>query len=58
MRHYIILGVGKTSMVVRYVGKMFNQHVSPTIGASFFTCRLNVQDTRVKLQVYLLHAYM
>jgi Ras-related protein Rab-21 len=49
-----ILGVGKTSVVMRYIGKMFNHHVSPTIGASFFTCKLNVEDTRVKLQVYSL----
>lgn len=45
-------GVGKTSMVLRYVGKMFSQHISPTIGASFFTCKLTVEDTRVKLQVW------
>jgi Ras-related protein Rab-21 len=38
-------------MVVRYVGKMFSHHISPTIGALFFTCRINVEDTRVKLQV-------
>ncbi|PSN35768.1 Ras-related protein RabJ [Blattella germanica] len=43
-------GVGKTSMVVRYVGKMFSHHISPTIGASFFTCKINVENTRVKLQ--------
>lgn len=54
MWSYIILGVGKTSMVVRYIGKMFSHHISPTIGASFFTCKLNVEDTRVKLQVYSL----
>ncbi|KAJ4432321.1 hypothetical protein ANN_20940 [Periplaneta americana] len=47
-----LLGVGKTSMVVRYIGKMFSHHISPTIGASFFTCKLNVEDTRVKLQVW------
>ncbi|KAK7792683.1 hypothetical protein R5R35_007283 [Gryllus longicercus] len=45
-------GVGKTSLVVRYIGKMFNHHISPTIGASFFTCKINVEDTRVKLQVW------
>ncbi|KAF4524323.1 hypothetical protein B566_EDAN005381 [Ephemera danica] len=45
-------GVGKTSMVVRYIGKMFSHHISPTIGASFFTCKLNVEDTRIKLQVW------
>ncbi|KAG8231121.1 hypothetical protein J437_LFUL010447 [Ladona fulva] len=43
-------GVGKTSMVVRYIGKMFSHHISPTIGASFFTCKINIDDTRVKLQ--------
>jgi len=51
---WCVLGVGKTSMVLRYVGKMFSQHISPTIGASFFTCKLTVEDTRVKLQVQLL----
>lgn len=45
-------GVGKTSMVVRYIGKMFSHHISPTIGASFFTCKLNIEDTKVKLQVW------
>ncbi|XP_071445744.1 uncharacterized protein RabX1 [Hetaerina americana] len=45
-------GVGKTSMVVRYIGKMFSHHISPTIGASFFTCKINVEDARVKLQVW------
>ncbi|KAJ9583759.1 hypothetical protein L9F63_021896, partial [Diploptera punctata] len=45
-------GVGKTSMVMRYVGNMFSHHISPTIGASFFTCKINVEETRVKLQVW------
>lgn len=45
-------GVGKTSMVVRYIGKMFSHHISPTIGASFFTCKINVGENRVKLQVW------
>ncbi|XP_052754312.1 uncharacterized protein LOC113513657 isoform X2 [Galleria mellonella] len=45
-------GVGKTSLVVRYIGKMFSKHISPTIGASFFTCNINVDDARVKMQVW------
>lgn len=45
-------GVGKTSLVVRYIGKMFSHHISPTIGASFFTCNINIGETRVKLQVW------
>ncbi|XP_053989806.1 ras-related protein RabJ isoform X2 [Hylaeus anthracinus] len=39
-------GVGKTSMIIRYVRKAFNERANPTIGASFFTCKLNlVWDT-------------
>ncbi|XP_046975087.1 ras-related protein Rab-31 [Vanessa cardui] len=45
-------GVGKTSLVVRYIGKMFSKHISPTIGASFFTCNINLDDARIKLQVW------
>lgn len=45
-------GVGKTSLVVRYIGKMFSKHISPTIGASFFTCNINLENARVKLQVW------
>ncbi|CAK1593601.1 unnamed protein product [Parnassius mnemosyne] len=45
-------GVGKTSLVVRYIGKMFSKHISPTIGASFFTCNINMDDARIKLQVW------
>ncbi|XP_052813550.1 ras-related protein Rab-22A-like [Mya arenaria] len=45
-------GVGKTSVVIRYVGGMFSKAVSPTIGASFFTYKLTVDDYRVKLQVW------
>ncbi|XP_017893434.2 ras-related protein RabJ [Ceratina calcarata] len=45
-------GVGKTSMIVRYVGKPFNPHINPTIGASFFTCKLNLENAGVVLQVW------
>ncbi|XP_050395769.1 uncharacterized protein LOC126814562 [Patella vulgata] len=45
-------GVGKTSVVIRYVGGMFSKAVSPTIGASFFTYKLNLDSYRVKLQVW------
>ncbi|ESO95115.1 hypothetical protein LOTGIDRAFT_215280 [Lottia gigantea] len=45
-------GVGKTSVVIRYVGGMFSKAVSPTIGASFFTYKLSLDNYRVKLQVW------
>ncbi|KAK3096302.1 hypothetical protein FSP39_025485 [Pinctada imbricata] len=51
----VVLGtqaVGKTSVVIRYVGGMFSKAVSPTIGASFFTYKLTVNNYRVKLQVW------
>ncbi|CAD0206731.1 unnamed protein product [Chrysodeixis includens] len=43
----LVVGVGKTSLVVRYIGKMFSKHISPTIGASFFTCNINLENARV-----------
>ncbi|CAL1680435.1 unnamed protein product [Lasius platythorax] len=43
-------GVGKTSLIGRYMGNF--DHASPTIGASFFNCKLNLGDTKIKLQVW------
>ncbi|XP_061185445.1 ras-related protein Rab-31-like [Saccostrea echinata] len=51
----VVLGsqaVGKTSTVIRYVGGMFSKAVSPTIGASFFTYKLTLNNYRMKLQVW------
>ncbi|XP_050590905.1 ras-related protein RabJ [Bombus affinis] len=45
-------GVGKTSMIMRYIGKTYNSQVNPTIGASFFNCKLNIQDTGIMLRVW------
>ncbi|XP_076439231.1 uncharacterized protein LOC143278082 [Babylonia areolata] len=45
-------GVGKTSVVIRYVGGMFTKTVSPTIGASFFTYKMTLDGYRIKLQVW------
>ncbi|XP_074661637.1 ras-related protein Rab-31-like [Tubulanus polymorphus] len=45
-------GVGKTSLVVRYVSNAYNHNATPTIGASFFTCKLAIDSYRVKLQVW------
>ncbi|GAB1866964.1 Ras-related protein RabJ [Camponotus japonicus] len=43
-------GVGKTSLIGRYIGNFDN--VSPTIGASFFNCKLNLGDMKIKLHVW------
>ncbi|XP_043287659.1 ras-related protein RabJ-like [Venturia canescens] len=51
----VVLGsqcVGKTSLINRYVSKTFDAHVGPTIGASFFTCKINLEDGRIKLQIW------
>uniref|UniRef100_A0A182PG67 TBC1 domain family member 31 n=1 Tax=Anopheles epiroticus TaxID=199890 RepID=A0A182PG67_9DIPT len=45
-------GVGKTSLVVRYVSNVYTKEISPTIGASFFTCKVNLEDFKVKMQVW------
>lgn len=44
-------GVGKTSLIGRYLGNL--EPASPTIGASFFNCKLTLDNTKIKLQVGL-----
>ncbi|GFS42348.1 ras-related protein Rab-21 [Trichonephila clavipes] len=45
-------GVGKTSVIHRYVGHMFEQHTSPTIGASFFSCKIRIDDQDLELLIW------
>lgn len=46
-------GVGKTSVIGRYVGYKFaDMKANMTIGASFFTCKVTVDDVRITLQVW------
>lgn len=45
-------GVGKTSVLIRYTGHIFSNAISPTIGASFFTTKLHIDNYRVRLQVW------
>eukprot|EP00729_Bicosta_minor_P016894 gene16894-30829_t len=45
-------GVGKTSIITRYVEKTFSGTVSSTIGASFFTHKMMMDNVRVKLQIW------
>lgn len=45
-------GVGKTSFIHRYIGHIFEQHTSPTIGGSFFTCNINVDEHELKLLIW------
>ncbi|RKP15368.1 P-loop containing nucleoside triphosphate hydrolase protein, partial [Piptocephalis cylindrospora] len=45
-------GVGKTSLVVRYIQKAFSSHSSSTIGASFMTKKITVDNTKVRLQIW------
>lgn len=47
-------GVGKTSLVMRYLKNALFEDISPspTIGASFFTCKIFLEDIKIKLQVW------
>lgn len=44
--------VGKTSLVAKYIVNMGSKEIGPTIGASFFTCKLNLNQTKVKMQLW------
>ncbi|KAI8975004.1 ras-like GTP-binding protein RYL2 [Pilobolus umbonatus] len=45
-------GVGKTSVAVRYVQNTFTPNGSSTIGASFMTKKLSVDNCNVRLQLW------
>uniref|UniRef100_A0A1L8DV73 Putative rab subfamily protein of small gtpase n=1 Tax=Nyssomyia neivai TaxID=330878 RepID=A0A1L8DV73_9DIPT len=45
-------GVGKTSLVVKYITNVYSKDVGPTIGATFFNCRINLEDIKVKMQIW------
>ncbi|KAF9180237.1 hypothetical protein BGZ50_006368 [Haplosporangium sp. Z 11] len=45
-------GVGKTSLVVRYVQRTFSANCTSTIGASFMTKKLVVDNCKVRLQIW------
>ncbi|CAG9859835.1 unnamed protein product [Phyllotreta striolata] len=45
-------GVGKTALVSRYVEKAFHPQKAPTVGASFFTCKVVKEDHIVTLQIW------
>ncbi|KAI8384519.1 ras-like GTP-binding protein RYL2 [Radiomyces spectabilis] len=45
-------GVGKTSLVVRYISKTFSPNSTSTIGASFMTKKLTVDHCKVRLQIW------
>eukprot|EP00051_Salpingoeca_urceolata_P002349 m.49364 g.49364 ORF g.49364 m.49364 type:complete len:205 (+) comp12070_c0_seq1:238-852(+) len=45
-------GVGKTSMVLRYTQGEFQNSVTSTIGASFFTHKMSVEGVRIRLQIW------
>ncbi|XP_030760219.1 ras-related protein RABF2b [Sitophilus oryzae] len=44
-------GVGKSSTVIRYAERTFKK-VTPTVGASFFSCKLTIGNIPVLLQVW------
>ncbi|XP_065827761.1 ras-related protein Rab-22A-like [Oscarella lobularis] len=44
--------VGKTSLVSRFASDFFNEHAEATIGASFISKTLQVDDQSVKFQIW------
>lgn len=45
-------GVGKTTLVNRYLTGIFKEHYKITIGADFFVKRINFNGTKVTLQIW------
>lgn len=49
---WFCLGVGKTSLISRYLFRSQPKEIQPTVGASFFLCKIRVENIKVKLQVW------
>lgn len=49
---FVFIGVGKTSLVAKYISNIYSKEIAPTIGASFFTCKINLNETKVKMQIW------
>jgi len=45
-------GVGKTSLLNRFVRNTFEPKFKPSIGADFFTCELEVDGKKVNMQIW------
>ena len=45
-------GVGKTSIILRYINKTFYENTSSTIGADFLAAEVKVNKKSVFLQVW------
>ena len=45
-------GVGKSSILKRYIHNTFSQYTDSTIGAQYFSKSLDYNDTKIKLQLW------
>ena len=50
--HILAVGVGKTSLVTRYVEERFAAHTMTTTGAFFHSKKVTVDGTKVRLQIW------
>lgn len=48
---FIGLGVGKSSLIKQYICEMNPSEIAPTIGASFSTFKIKLEEGKVKMQV-------
>lgn len=47
----LLLGVGKSSLIKQYIEEMDPSEIAPTVGVSFSTFKIKLEDGKVKMQV-------
>jgi GTPase SAR1 family protein len=54
----ILLIVGKSSIILRFLKNQFNEYIGTSIGAVFFTHNMEFDDCIVKLDIWVFSSIM
>jgi len=54
-KYFYVLGVGKSSIITRYIKGDFKNECEATIGASFMYAKVTLRDYQITLKVFFLY---
>lgn len=57
-KYSYVLGVGKSSIITRYIKGDFKKECEATIGASFMYAKVTLRDYQITLKVIFIFSYL